>query len=148
MKRVLLTLLAAILIIGALAGAGYAGYRVGFRQGAQQISANGDAPLPARPDRFGPGEMPSHNFDRDFVRGFNRDFPRGGFRMLHRPGFGFFSPFMFLGQIAFWGLIILLVYLLFTRSGWRLTRTQQTVQSVPPDVDAEPIHPEQESKNE
>jgi hypothetical protein len=147
MKKVLLTLLAAILIIGALAGAGYAGYHIGFRQGAQQILANGDAPLPARPDRFGPGEIPFQSFDRDFDRGFNREFPRGGFRMMQR-GFGFFSPFMFLGQIAIWGLLILFAYWLFTRSGWQLTRTQQTVQNPHPNVEEEPKPEEQKPENE
>lgn len=150
MKRLLLTLLAAILVIGALAGAGYAGYHVGLRQGAQQILANGNAPLPARPDRLGPGEIPFPSFDRDFDRGFNREFPRGGFRMTHsgRGGLGFFSPFMFLGQLAFWGLIILLIYLLFTRSGWTITRTGQSVQSTSPNIETEPKSQEQEMKNE
>jgi hypothetical protein len=146
MKRVLLTLLGAILVIGALAGTGFAGYRIGFNQGAQ-ISANGDVPLPARPDRFGPHEMPFHQFDREFDRGFNRGFPHGGFRMMRR-GFGFFSPFMFLGQIAFWGLVILLIYWLFTRSGWTITRTQQTIQNTSPNVETESKPQEQESKNE
>ena len=147
MKRLLLILLGAILVIGALAGAGFAGYRIGLNQGTQ-ISANGDAPLPARPDRFGPMEIPSHNFDRDFDRGFNREFPRGGFRMMRRGGLGFFSPFMFLGQLAFWGLIILLIYLLFTRSGWTIARTGQSVQSTSPSIETEPKPQEQETKNE
>jgi len=148
MKRVLITLLGAILVIGALAGAGFAGYRIGFNQGAQ-ISANGDMPFPARPDHFGPREMPSYNFDRDFDRGFNRDFPR---RIIRNPlrggGFGFFGPLMFFGHIAIWGLILLLIYLLFTRSGWTITRTQQTVQSTSPNVETESKQQEQESKNE
>lgn len=148
MKRVLFILLGAILVIGALAGAGFAGYRIGFSQGAG-VSAKSDNPLPVHPDRFGPQGVPPHNFDRDFDRGFNRDIPRGGFRMLRRGGgFGFFGPLMFLGHIAFWGLIILLVYLLFTRSGWRLTRTQQTVQSAPPNVETVSKPQEQEQKNE
>lgn len=147
MKRVLLTLLGAILVIGALAAAGFAGYRIGFSQGAQ-ISVNADSPLPDRPDHFGPQGIRPHDFDKDFDRGFNRGFPHGGFRMMRRGGFGFFSPFMFLGQIAFWGLIILLIYLLFTRSGWTITRTQQTVQNTSPNVETESKSQEQESKNE
>lgn len=149
MKRLLLILLGTILVIGVLAGAGYAGYGVGFRQGAQQILANGDAPLPARPDRFEPGEMPSHNFDRDFDRGFNRDFPRRIIRNPHRGGgFVFFVPLILLGHIAIWGLILLLIYLLFTRGGWTITRTGQTVQSSSPNVETESKQQEQESKNE
>jgi hypothetical protein len=147
MKRVLLTLLGAILVIGALAGVGFAGYRIGFNHGAQ-ISANGDVPLPARPDRFDPQGMPFHHFDGDFDRGSNRGFPHGGFRMMHRGGFGFFAPLMFLGQIAFWGLIILVLYLLFTRSGWTITRTQQTAQSSSPNTETESKPQEAESKNE
>lgn len=147
MRKVLLTLFAAILVIGALAGAGFAGYRIGFNQGAQ-VSANGDTPLPTRPDRFGPRDMPFHNFGREFERGFNHGFPQGRFRMIHHGGFGLFGPFMFLEHIAFWGLIILLVYWLFTRSGWRLTRMQQTVQSTPPNVETESKLQEQEPKNE
>jgi hypothetical protein len=149
MKRVFLTLLGAIVLIGALAGAGFAGYRLGLRQG-MQVSVNGDIPFPVRPDRLGPQEMPRQFFNRDFDRGFNRDFPRGGFRMTHsgRGGFGFFSPFMILGHIVFWGLIILMVYLLFTRSGWTLTRTQQPVQGTSPNIEAESKPQEQETKNE
>ena len=145
MKRILLTLLGIILVIGVLAGAGFVGYRIGLNQGVQK-SANGGIPLPARPNRLGPLGIP--NFDREFDRGFNREFPRGGFRMMHRGGFGFFGPLMFLGHIAFWGLIILLVYLLFTRSGWRITRTQTTIQSPSPSVGAESKPQEPESKNE
>lgn len=143
MKRILLTLLGIILVIGVLAGAGLVGYRIGLNQGAQK-SANGGIPLPARPDRVDP----FHQFDRDFAHGFNREFPRGGFRMMHRGGFGFFGPLMFLGRIAFWGLIILVVYLLFTRSGWRITRTQPTMQSPSPSVGTESKPQEPESKNE
>jgi hypothetical protein len=137
MKRILFILLGGILVIGALAGAGFAGYRIGFSQGAR-VSANSDNLLRVLPDRFGPQGMPPHNFDRDFGRGFNRDIPRGGFRMLRRGGgFGIFGPIMFMAHIAFWGLLIMLVYLLFTRSGWRLTRKEQTVQSAPPNVETD-----------
>jgi len=143
MKRLLLTLLGTIVVIGVLAGAGYAGYRMGFRQGAQ-VSPNGEIPRPARPDHLDP----FHSFNRDFDHGFNRGFPRGGFRMMHRGGFGFFGPFMFLGHIAFWGLILLLVYLLFTRSGWRITRTEQMVQQAPPNTQNVTTVQKEETKNE
>ena len=142
MRRILLTLLGAIVVIGVLAGAGFAGYRIGFRQG-EQISANGAVPRPVRPDQIDP----FHNFDRDFERGFNRDFPRG-FRMIGRGGFGFFRPLMFLAHLAFWGLIILLVYWLFTRSGWRITRTEQTVKQTPPNTQTVTTIQEEETKNE
>ena len=43
MKKVLLTLLTLILVISVLAGAGFAGYRVGYDQGAR-ASVNGNTP--------------------------------------------------------------------------------------------------------
>lgn len=133
MKRLLLTLLAVVLVIGVLTGAGYAGYQIGFRQGAR-TSINGDtSPSVGRPDfNFERAPFP---LERGFERSFDRGFSHGGFRMMRRDGFGFFGPFIFLGHIAFWGLIILLVYLLFTRSGWRLTRTEQTIQNTTPTVE-------------
>ena len=49
MKRILLTLLSIVLVIGVLAGTGFAGYQIGFRQGAR--TANGDgSPFVGRPD--------------------------------------------------------------------------------------------------
>ena len=148
MKKVLLTLLAVVLVIGVLAAAGFAGYRVGYNQGARSAS-NGEAPLLGRSDRFGPDRMPMHNFGRDFDRGFNRGFQPGEFRMMHRGGgFGFFFPFMFLGHLVIWGLIFWLIYLLFTRSGLRLSLTQQKVQNTPPNVETEPKPQEQEQRNE
>lgn len=149
MKKVLLTLLAAVLVIGVLAGAGYAGYQFGFRQGARTAS-NGDALQPPfmRGPNFDPEERAAFPLNKGFERRFDRGFPHGGFRIVNRGGFGFFSPFMFLGHIALWGLILLLVYLLFTRSGWRLTRTEQTVQKNSPNVETVRTVQEEETKNE
>ena len=146
MKRILLTLLGIVFVIAILAGIGYAGYQIGFRQGARTASNSNGLPSVGRPD-FNSERLP-FPLDRRFERGFDRDFPRGGFRMPHsdRGGFGFFGPFMFLGQIVFWGLILLLAYLLFTRSGWRLTRTEQTVQRTT--SNGETVTREQETKNE
>ena len=143
MKRILLTLLGVIVVVGALAGAGFAGYRIGFQQGAQ-LSANGEIPRPGRPDHLDP----FHGFDRGFDRPFNHGFPNRGFQMMHHGGFGFFGPFMFLGQIAIWALIILGIYWLFTRSGWRITRTQQTVQNTTPTGGTVTKTEEQETQNE
>jgi len=118
MKKVLLSLLAVIVVLGLFAATGFAGYRFGYAQGVQ-ITANGDAPRPAPAlralDEVGPRGMPMHNFGRGFDRGFGP----GGFPMR---GFGFFSPLMLLGRIAVLTLIIWFIYWLFTRSGWRLTR--------------------------
>jgi len=123
MKKVLLTILAVIVIVGALAGVGFAGYRIGYVQGA---AANGNAPFFARPDRMNPN-MP----------GFRRDF--GMWRqpyhtpMMGRGGFGFslFTPFRFLWNIAVLALIIWFVYWLFTQSGWRITRQTTTETETP-----------------
>ncbi len=152
MKKVLLTLLAAVLVIGVLAGAGFAGYRIGYTHGAQ-ASANGDAPLFGRFERFGPERMPMHNFGRDpdrgFDRGLDRSFPRGEFQLMHRGrGFGMFSPLMFLAHIAIWALVIGLVYLLFTRSGLRLSLTKQRVQNPPANIESEAKPQDQNSENE
>lgn len=140
MKKVLLTLLAIILVLGLFAAIGYAGYRFGYVQGAR-AAANADAPRPApalRPfDNFDQPRMPMHNFGDDFDRGFHRGFRFGGFPMM---GFGFFSPLIFLGNILVFALVIWFVYWLLGRSGWQLTRTTQTTtttSTTPPNVEVE-----------
>jgi hypothetical protein len=136
MKKVILTLLALIVVLGLFAASGYAGYRFGFAQGAQ-VAANGVAPRPnqqLRPfDEFRRG-MPMHDFG--FGREMRRGFGMGGFPMI---GFGFFGPLMFLGRILVLALIVWFVYWLFTRSGWRLTRQTQTTppENVPPKTEGE-----------
>jgi hypothetical protein len=124
MKKVLLTLLAVVAVLGLFAATGYAGYRFGYIQGAQGID-NGQAPEVRRFDGMGPNRMPMHGFDNRFDRDFERGFGSRGFPIR---GFGFF-PLMFLGWIAILALIVGFVYWLFTRSGWRLTRTVQTVET-------------------
>jgi len=116
MKKVLLTLLTVIVIIGALAGAGFVGYRIGYNQGA---TASGNTPFFGRAERMDPNLMP-HNFDRDFgprVQPFRSP-------MMGRNNFGFniFSPFRILWNMAILALVIWFVYWLFTKSGWRITR--------------------------
>jgi len=135
MKRVLLTLLAVVFVLGLFAAVGFTGYRFGYARGAG-VAAGGDelqrkiGPL----DDFGPNRMPMREFG--FNRGFHRDFGMRGFPGM---GFGFFSPLLFVGRIALLALIVWFVYLLFTRSGWRLTRTAQTTQPEP-----QPVEPEAE----
>lgn len=125
MKKVLLTILAVIVILGALAGAGFAGYRIGYVQG---VASDGSVPSFVRPDRMNPNYMP----------GLRRDF---GFwnQPYHAPmmgggifGFTYFSPFRILWNLAVLALIAWFAYWLFTRSGWRITRQadkDQTPQS-------------------
>ena len=124
MKKVLLTLLAVLVVAGVLAGTGFAGYRIGYRQGTLTTSDGSNVPF-VHPFQMSPRDMPMHNFGRDLDRSFDRNFGPQGFGM--RGGMGFFAPLMFLGRILFWGLVIWFVYWLFTRSGWQLTRKPQPV---------------------
>lgn len=125
MKKVLLTLLAVVVLLGVLAGAGFAGYRYGYFQGA----AGDEVPF-ARGNNFGWNRMPMHEFDRGMGPGFQR-----GFGMMDRGGFGFF-PFHILLTLAFWGLVIWLAYKLLT--GWRLTLVQPN-QPAPAASKPEPV---------
>lgn len=132
MKRTVLTLLAVVVFLGLFTATGYAGYRIGYAQGVER---NADSAAPAiRPfERMGPGRMPMHEFG--FGRGFQREFRPGGFPMM-----GFFPLAGFLWRIATLALIVGLVYWLFTRSGWQLTRTQpaQTVETQAKPAETEP----------
>lgn len=136
MKKVLLTLLTIVVVLGLFAAVGFAGYRIGLIRGAQ-ITANGDAPNPQlRPfNNFDRGGMPLPRFGDDLGRG--RGFGMRGFPMMGM-GFGAFSLFAFLVRIAVFALIIWFIYWLFSRSGWRLTRTVQTTETQPKPVEPEP----------
>ena len=147
MKRVLLSLLALVLIVGLLGAAGFAGYQYGFRRGALSAS-NGKTQVTPFSGNNGPrGMMPGRNFGF----GFNREFGQRGFGMM-RPGgmlgFGFFGPLMFLLRIAFWALVIWAIYMLVTRSGWRLTRQAAVTPSatVPP-ASVTPVETPAESRD-
>lgn len=133
MRKVLLSLIAAVLVIGLFAGVGYTAYRVGYNQGAQ-ATAGGDTPLFRQFEDFGPRGMPMPNFGKDRERGFHRGLGPGGFPGMR---FGFFSPILFLGRIAGLGLVLWFIYWLFTRSGWRLTRTPQATAATPPNTAGE-----------
>lgn len=133
MKKVLLTLLGIIVVAGILAGAGFAGYRMGYMHGAQ-ASADGTVtfvprqmPMHSFDQGIAPQNMPMHNFGKGNDRGFNRGFGPGGFGMqgrgMHGGRFGFFSLF----HLAVWGVVIWLAYKWFKNSGWTLTR--QAVQN-------------------
>jgi len=136
MKKVLLTLLTVVVVLGLFAATGYAGYRIGIMRGAQ-ITANGGIPNPQlRPfDNFDRRGMP--NGGDDFGRGLRRGFGMRGFPMMGM-GFGLFSLFMFLARIAVFALIIWFIYWLFTRSGWQLTRTVQAAEAQPKPTETEP----------
>ena len=128
MKRVLLSLLVVILILGALGAAGFVGYQYGYRQAAL-ISSNGNAQVAPFGRDIGPNRMPMHNFGHGFANGFG---------MMRRGiGFGFLSPLYFLLRIAFWALVIWAVYMLISRSGWRLTRETTSRTTVNPPAPSE-----------
>src|SRR5688572_11016611 len=102
MKKGILSIIGVVLIIGLFAGAGFAGYRIGYTRGVQ-ASANGDAPLFGRFERFSPERMPMPSFGKDFDRGFERGFPRERFQMMQcGHGFGILYPLMLLSHLALW----------------------------------------------
>jgi hypothetical protein len=136
MKRFFLTLLAILVILGALAGAGFAGYRFGYQQGALAASDGEFTVMPfRRGNDFGLNRMPMHEFGWGMRPGFQRGF--GGFGMMDRGwGFGIFPLFGLLIQLAVLGFIVWLVYKLLT--GWRLSFTPR---SGPESSSVEPARP-------
>lgn len=138
MKRFLLALLALVLIIGVLAGVGFLGYRLGYKQGAA-VAFSSDHPN-VRPflhgDEFLLKRLPLYHFGIDPHRGFRYGFGPGDFGMMpYGRGFGFFPLIGHLVQLAFFGLIIWIVYKLLT--GWRLSFTRTTTEG----PRAEPVQP-------
>jgi len=130
MKKVLLGAITLLLIIGLFAGVGYTAYHVGYNQGTQTTANSDNSPLGPF-GGFGPRGMPLRDFGRDVERGFHRGFGPGGFP---RMGFGFFAPLLFIVVLGF---IIGFIYWLFTRSGWRLTRTPQATAATSPNTAGE-----------
>jgi len=133
MKKVLLTLLGIIVVVGILAGAGFTGYRIGYNHGAT-ASADGTVTFTPRlmpmhnfDQGFNPHNMPMHNFGKGDERGFNRGFGPGSFGMMGRGmrGGGIFS----LLHIAVLGILIWFAYKLIKGSGWKLSLTHQAVES-------------------
>jgi hypothetical protein len=126
MKRILLTLLAVVVVIGLFAAVGYAGYRFGFSQGAETVAEGGVTRPGLRPfDEFSRrGLIPRHDFE--FARGFPRMPGGGSFMML---GLGFLRLLVPMTVLT---LVVLFAYWLFTRSGWRLTRTTPLAEAPPP----------------
>ena len=143
MKKVLLTLLTIVVVLGLFAATGFAGYRIGLMRGAQLTANSGTPNQQVRPfgnfDRRG---MP--NFGNDFGRGGPRGFGMRGFPMMGM-GFGIFSLFGFLARIAVFALIIWFAYWLFARSGWRLTRTVAVAESQPKPAQPDVIDDQQNS---
>jgi len=118
MKKFLLSLLILIVALGLLAGAGFAGYRIGL---SNSLTSTDTAPRFGRSFQMNPQFMPRN----DFGRGFDH------YSMMRPGGFngrsiGFFSPLRAIWNIALLGLILWFVYWLFTKSGWQITRKMDT----------------------
>jgi hypothetical protein len=123
MKKILLTLLGIVVVLGLFAAVGYAGYRYGYLQGAH-TTPNGNMP---QLRRFGDDElrgMPMHPFR--FERSIHRGFGSG---MLPFMSLGSFFALIWLGRILVLALIVWFIYWLFTRSGWRLTKAVPTAET-------------------
>ena len=144
MKRFLLTILAIVLIAGVLAGAGFTGYRFGYRQGTLAAS-KGDTLVPpiARGEAFHWKRMPMEGFGPGMPHNFPPRWRPGDFGMMHRGrGFWIFPLFGFLIQLAIVGFIVWLVFKLLT--GWRFTLTRAAVES--PKVEpSQPVESEPKS---
>ena len=130
MRKILLTLLGIVTFLAILGGAGFVGYRIGYRQGAQ-ADVNVVVPRFDRLPKSDQGNLPPNHPDitgRNFNRGFapNR-FPM----MIQRGSFGFFSPFQFLWRLLIIGLVIWLGYQLFKGNGWQLSLTRNSPPAVP-----------------
>lgn len=125
MKKWLIRILLVVVAIGALAGAGFAGYRIGLSQGVQLSGNFDDAPrFVERFHKDGIPGLPLGVYRND--RSFSREFGPGGF---HGRGFGFISPLFVLLKVAVLGLIAWGVYKLFTGNGWQLSFTRQPAET-------------------
>ena len=134
MKRILLILLMVIIVLGALAGAGFAGFRMGYERGI--ATQGGAAP---RFGHFDPNEHPfgSREFSGPGFRHDDHAFGPGNFPRMDR-GRGFGSPISFLVRIAILGLVVWLVYMLLKGNGWQLTFTRMPTQATPANSVEEP----------
>lgn len=128
MKKWIVRILVAVLVIGAFAAVGFVGYRIGFSHGAQVAGDFENAPRFAQP------------FQRDEAPGFavgshQRGFPDRELQKNHRGrGFGFASPFFALIKIALFGLVIWVAYMLFKGNGWTLSLTRVGTSQTPPEA--------------
>jgi len=125
MKKWIVRIIIAVLIIGAFAGVGMITYHVGYQQGAQGTGVG----LPfifGHAGRFGQSSQMHPGFDNDFNHRSMPGFGNSRFNVMnHGRGFGFFSPFRFLFSVAFLGLVIWFGYRLFKGNGWQLSLTRQ-----------------------
>jgi len=135
MKKVILIILGIIVTLGVLGGAGFAGYRFGYRQGLQ---ANPEVVIQRfdRLPKFDQNSLPPNHPDingRNFDRGIMPD----RFPMMQRGGFNFFPPFQFLWRLVILGLFIWLGYQLFKGNGWHLSLTRNSPTAKPVSLNEE-----------
>ena len=130
MKKWIVRIIVAILVIGAFAGVGFAAYHMGYSHGARTSVNIGN--MPPLADRSEQGKVTDFQFPFH-----DRGFPHREFEMRHRGGFGFISPFMFLARIALFGLVIWFFYMMFKGNGWQLSLTRhQPTDRLKADTDA------------
>ena len=142
MKKWIIRIILAIVVIGAFAGVGFAGYRIGLSQGAQ-LSGNFDD-TPRFVERYHKDGIPGLPLGvYSDHRGFDRGFGPGGF---HGRSFGLMSPLFFLLKIALIGLIVWGVYKLFTGNGWQLSFTRQPAEATSPETEGTPAAKKQKGK--
>lgn len=128
MKKWIIRILTAVLVIGAFAAVGFGGYRLGFSRGAQVSGNFENAPRFVQP--FPRDEMPGRMFGSP-----HRGFPDREYQMMRRGGnFGFGLPFFFLIKVALLGLVIWLAYMLFKGNGWTLSLTRVATPQAPPEA--------------
>lgn len=128
MNKWIVRIILAIVVLGAFAGVGFAGYQLGVRQAGLFSGSFDNGPRFA--ERFHKDGMPEFQFGfHRNDRGFMREFGPGGF---HGRGSGFMSPFSVLLKLALLGLIALGVYKLFTGNGWQLSFTRQPADATTP----------------
>ncbi len=118
MKKWIGFTLGVVLTLGALAAVGWAGYHVGFAQGARSVAQN---------TRDRPQEFPRPpGFDKDFNRTgpdfSEKGFDFHGFDRRHR-GIPSFLPIRGLVRATVLGLLLLSVYVIYRKSGWQFVRT-------------------------
>ncbi len=128
MKKWIIRILVAVLVLGTFAAVGFVGYRLGFAHGARVTRDGNRLPPIARFERGGPEWIPGQGIDHSF----QRDLPRGGFVMRHRGGFGIFPPLISLAHVIFLGFVIWLAYMLFKGNGWQLSLTRVAAPQTPP----------------
>jgi len=126
MKKWVSRLLWVILAIVVLAGSGFLGYRLGYRNALQ---ANGNLPgdfFHHFRDHHKLTGQEMHQMHPGFdVRPMRPAFGQDQIRITNRGyGYGSFTPFGFIFKLAFLGIVVWIFYNLFKGNGWQLSLTR------------------------